>query len=238
MCRFYPKESSRGEEETGAFCSWEAEKTRRRQTTGSWMLPEPRRDSRRPAVSWTKADLRRKRLSLSLSGSLIVTLTLCSACLFETHSACTWRGKHWHLPPEERHKGAQRSHWGGCPQRDSFSVIRLTDAAMAFTFAAFCYMLTLVLCAGLIFFVIWQVSAVPHRNPWSTLSPIIPHRQTCTYTTTLHTDCLRLINRMSVESYSGSKLRANGACAGLILNANIVTLGSVERNGTKPDLQI
>uniref|UniRef100_A0A3Q2YEI8 Cornichon family AMPA receptor auxiliary protein 2 n=1 Tax=Hippocampus comes TaxID=109280 RepID=A0A3Q2YEI8_HIPCM len=29
---------------------------------------------------------------------------------------------------------------------------------MAFTFAAFCYMLTLVLCAALIFFVIWQVS--------------------------------------------------------------------------------
>lgn len=30
---------------------------------------------------------------------------------------------------------------------------------MAFTFAAFCYMLTLVLCASLIFFVIWHVSA-------------------------------------------------------------------------------
>lgn len=29
--------------------------------------------------------------------------------------------------------------------------------AMAFTFAAFCYMLTLVLCASLIFFVIWHV---------------------------------------------------------------------------------
>jgi hypothetical protein len=28
---------------------------------------------------------------------------------------------------------------------------------MAFTFAAFCYMLTLVLCASLIFFVIWHV---------------------------------------------------------------------------------
>uniref|UniRef100_A0A3P9LED2 Cornichon family AMPA receptor auxiliary protein 2 n=1 Tax=Oryzias latipes TaxID=8090 RepID=A0A3P9LED2_ORYLA len=30
---------------------------------------------------------------------------------------------------------------------------------MAFTFAAFCYMLTLVLCAALIFFVIWQIIA-------------------------------------------------------------------------------
>ncbi|PWA22954.1 hypothetical protein CCH79_00002132 [Gambusia affinis] len=30
---------------------------------------------------------------------------------------------------------------------------------MAFTFAAFCYMQTLVLCAGLIFFVIWQIIA-------------------------------------------------------------------------------
>ncbi|AWP00366.1 Protein cornichon -like 2 [Scophthalmus maximus] len=36
---------------------------------------------------------------------------------------------------------------------------RLADAAMAFTFAAFCYMLTLVLCASLIFFVIWQIIA-------------------------------------------------------------------------------
>lgn len=33
---------------------------------------------------------------------------------------------------------------------------------MAFTFAAFCYMLTLVLCAALIFFVIWQVSGTVH----------------------------------------------------------------------------
>uniref|UniRef100_A0A8U8AQ71 Protein cornichon homolog 2 n=1 Tax=Geospiza parvula TaxID=87175 RepID=A0A8U8AQ71_GEOPR len=30
---------------------------------------------------------------------------------------------------------------------------------MAFTFAAFCYMLTLVLCASLIFFVIWHIIA-------------------------------------------------------------------------------
>lgn len=29
---------------------------------------------------------------------------------------------------------------------------------MAFTFAAFCYMLSLVLCAALIFFAIWHVS--------------------------------------------------------------------------------
>ncbi|KAG9475346.1 hypothetical protein GDO78_003661 [Eleutherodactylus coqui] len=31
---------------------------------------------------------------------------------------------------------------------------------MAFTFAAFCYMLTLVLCASLIFFIIWHVSVI------------------------------------------------------------------------------
>ena len=31
--------------------------------------------------------------------------------------------------------------------------------AMAFTFAAFCYMLSLVLCAALIFFAIWHVSS-------------------------------------------------------------------------------
>lgn len=32
------------------------------------------------------------------------------------------------------------------------------SSAMAFTFAAFCYMLSLVLCAALIFFAIWHVS--------------------------------------------------------------------------------
>ncbi|KAF1378829.1 hypothetical protein PFLUV_G00194560 [Perca fluviatilis] len=36
---------------------------------------------------------------------------------------------------------------------------RLAGSAVAFTFAAFCYMLTLVLCAALIFFVIWQIIA-------------------------------------------------------------------------------
>ncbi|KAF3841332.1 hypothetical protein F7725_007194, partial [Dissostichus mawsoni] len=36
---------------------------------------------------------------------------------------------------------------------------RMAGSAMAFTFAAFCYMLTLVLCAALIFFVIWQIIA-------------------------------------------------------------------------------
>lgn len=39
----------------------------------------------------------------------------------------------------------------------------LAGTAMAFTFAAFCYMLTLVLCAALIFFVIWQVSLTEPR---------------------------------------------------------------------------
>ncbi|XP_061608702.1 protein cornichon homolog 2 isoform X1 [Phyllopteryx taeniolatus] len=38
-------------------------------------------------------------------------------------------------------------------------LVRLAGTAMAFTFAAFCYMLTLVLCAALIFFVIWQIIA-------------------------------------------------------------------------------
>uniref|UniRef100_A0A8C8SBN0 Cornichon family AMPA receptor auxiliary protein 2 n=1 Tax=Pelusios castaneus TaxID=367368 RepID=A0A8C8SBN0_9SAUR len=37
---------------------------------------------------------------------------------------------------------------------------------MAFTFAAFCYMLTLVLCASLIFFVIWHVSGAGGRALW------------------------------------------------------------------------
>lgn len=43
-------------------------------------------------------------------------------------------------------------------------VVRLAGTAMAFTFAAFCYMLTLVLCAALIFFVIWQVSSTMHTG--------------------------------------------------------------------------
>uniref|UniRef100_A0A7N4PWU0 Cornichon family AMPA receptor auxiliary protein 2 n=4 Tax=Amniota TaxID=32524 RepID=A0A7N4PWU0_SARHA len=37
--------------------------------------------------------------------------------------------------------------------------LALGPGAMAFTFAAFCYMLTLVLCASLIFFVIWHIIA-------------------------------------------------------------------------------
>ena len=42
--------------------------------------------------------------------------------------------------------------------------VKLAGSAMAFTFAAFCYMLTLVLCAALIFFVIWQVSRTVHTG--------------------------------------------------------------------------
>lgn len=48
--------------------------------------------------------------------------------------------------------------------------------AMAFTFAAFCYMLSLVLCAALIFFAIWHVSnrqrlLTLFLRPWPPLSP-------------------------------------------------------------------
>lgn len=40
---------------------------------------------------------------------------------------------------------------------------------MAFTFAAFCYMLSLVLCAALIFFAIWHVSTPASPPPAETL---------------------------------------------------------------------
>lgn len=48
--------------------------------------------------------------------------------------------------------------------------------AMAFTFAAFCYMLSLVLCAALIFFAIWHVSnrqrlLTLFLRPWPPPSP-------------------------------------------------------------------
>ncbi|XP_051901027.1 protein cornichon homolog 2 isoform X1 [Pristis pectinata] len=48
---------------------------------------------------------------------------------------------------------------------------------MAFTFAAFCYMLTLVLCASLIFFVIWHIIAFDElgtdfKNPIDQCNPI------------------------------------------------------------------
>lgn len=48
--------------------------------------------------------------------------------------------------------------------------------AMAFTFAAFCYMLSLVLCAALIFFAIWHVSnrqrlLTLFSRPWPPPSP-------------------------------------------------------------------
>ncbi|KAK9391111.1 protein cornichon 2 like [Crotalus adamanteus] len=56
---------------------------------------------------------------------------------------------------------------------------------MAFTFAAFCYMLTLVLCASLIFFVIWHIIAfdelhidfknpIDQGNPARALSSLAP----------------------------------------------------------------
>jgi hypothetical protein len=53
---------------------------------------------------------------------------------------------------------------------------------MAFTFAAFCYMLSLVLCAALIFFAIWHVSnrqrvltlQSPQTRPCPTPFPISP----------------------------------------------------------------
>lgn len=66
-------------------------------------------------------------------------------------------------------------------------VVRLAGTAMAFTFAAFCYMLTLVLCAALIFFVIWQVSGPVHtgtalRLKWAHAGRprSVPRRQTST----------------------------------------------------------
>lgn len=43
--------------------------------------------------------------------------------------------------------------------RPSLVSIAAAAAAMAFTFAAFCYMLALLLTAALIFFAIWHVSA-------------------------------------------------------------------------------
>lgn len=48
--------------------------------------------------------------------------------------------------------------WGLLFSPSTHLAFGLAGTAMAFTFAAFCYMLTLVLCAALIFFVIWQVS--------------------------------------------------------------------------------
>lgn len=64
--------------------------------------------------------------------------------------------------------------------RSTHLVVRLAGTAMAFTFAAFCYMLTLVLCAALIFFVIWQVSRTVHtgttlRPKWAHVGPADVH---------------------------------------------------------------
>ncbi|KAG8522642.1 Protein cornichon-2 [Galemys pyrenaicus] len=56
--------------------------------------------------------------------------------------------------------------------------------AMAFTFAAFCYMLTLVLCASLIFFVIWHIIAFDElrtdfKNPIDQGNPARAVSDTC-----------------------------------------------------------
>uniref|UniRef100_A0A8B9EVK6 Cornichon family AMPA receptor auxiliary protein 3 n=1 Tax=Amazona collaria TaxID=241587 RepID=A0A8B9EVK6_9PSIT len=50
---------------------------------------------------------------------------------------------------------------------------------MAFTFAAFCYMLSLVLCAALIFFAIWHIIAFDElrtdfKNPIDQCNPLNP----------------------------------------------------------------
>uniref|UniRef100_A0A3Q3K0B5 Cornichon family AMPA receptor auxiliary protein 2 n=1 Tax=Monopterus albus TaxID=43700 RepID=A0A3Q3K0B5_MONAL len=55
---------------------------------------------------------------------------------------------------------------------------------MPFTFAAFCYMLTLVLCASLIFFVIWQIIAFDElrtdfKNPIDQSNPTRAVRPCC-----------------------------------------------------------
>lgn len=55
---------------------------------------------------------------------------------------------------------------------------------MAFTFAAFCYMLTLVLCASLIFFVIWHIIAFDElrtdfKNPIDQGNPARAVSDTC-----------------------------------------------------------
>lgn len=62
-------------------------------------------------------------------------------------------------------------------QGTALCVVGSGSSTMAFTFAAFCYMLSLVLCAALIFFAIWHVSnLLPASN--SHLPPSTPPRPT------------------------------------------------------------
>ncbi|TNN82777.1 Protein cornichon 2 [Liparis tanakae] len=61
---------------------------------------------------------------------------------------------------------------------------QLAGPATAFTFAAFCYMLTLVLCAALIFFVIWQIIAFDElrtdfKNPIDQSNPTRAAKTDC-----------------------------------------------------------
>lgn len=54
-------------------------------------------------------------------------------------------------------------------------VVGSGSSTMAFTFAAFCYMLSLVLCAALIFFAIWHVSNLqPASNSHLPPKPLCP----------------------------------------------------------------
>ncbi|CAL8282133.1 unnamed protein product [Arctogadus glacialis] len=85
----------------------------------------------------------------------------------------------WRRPGEEARGGGQGRRPGeelvlsALQQQE----VILAGAAVAFTFAAFCYMLTLVLCAALIFFVIWQIIAFDElgtdfKNPIDQGNPV------------------------------------------------------------------
>ncbi|CAO2584257.1 Protein cornichon homolog 2 [Lemmus lemmus] len=77
---------------------------------------------------------------------------------------------------------------------------------MAFTFAAFCYMLTLVLCASLIFFVIWHIIAFDElrtdfKNPIDQGNPARAVSDTCAVLR-----CVRLFVFLSrVEGGNGGR---------------------------------
>ncbi|CAL8362992.1 unnamed protein product [Lota lota] len=79
----------------------------------------------------------------------------------------------WTVFTQTHGRQSDRHHRG---RRDPKLAI-LASTAVAFTFAAFCYMLTLVLCAALIFFVIWQIIAFDElrtdfKNPIDQSNPV------------------------------------------------------------------
>lgn len=83
--------------------------------------------------------------------------------------------------------------------------------AMAFTFAAFCYMLSLVLCAALIFFAIWHVS----NRPWLLTLFLSPQMRPCSPPSPISLKCHLTVSPLRVWEDWQASHDAHSGCRSL-----------------------